>query len=233
MTARSLVIGVTGNIATGKSTVLDYLRSKGAVIIDADKLAHQAMAPGGPAYQEVVAAFGQGILNPDGTINRKALGRIVFSDPEALRRLERILHPRVFEMVKEAIDKAPSPVVVLEAVKLLEAGLSSTLCDEIWVVTASQETQLRRLKETRGMDAAQARRIMAAQSPQAAKVNQADRVIRNDGTLEELYAQLDAIWADLERRYPNRLGDLARRVEQNPKEPEDRRNRGAPETSLE
>ncbi len=230
MTARSLVIGVTGNIATGKSTVLDYLRSKGALIIDADKLAHQAMAPGGPAYQEVVEAFGKEILNPDGTINRKALGQIVFADPEALRRLERILHPRVFEMVKEAIAQAPSPVVVLEAVKLLEAGLSSTLCDEIWVVTASQETQLRRLKETRGMDEAQARRIMAAQSPQAAKVNQADRVIRNDGTLEELYAQLDAIWADLQRRYPNRLGDLARRGEQ---DLEDRRNRGAPETSLE
>ncbi len=230
MTARSLVIGVTGNIATGKSTVLEYLRSKGALIIDADKLAHQAMAPGGPAYQEVVAAFGKEILNPDGTINRKALGQIVFADPEALRRLERILHPRVFEMVKEAIAQAPSPVVVLEAVKLLEAGLSSTLCDEIWVVTASQETQLRRLKETRGMDEAQARRIMAAQSPQAAKVNQADRVIRNDGTLEELYAQLDAIWADLQRRYPNRLGDLARRGEQ---DLEDRRNRGAPETSLE
>ena len=230
MTARSLVIGVTGNIATGKSTVLDYLRSKGALIIDADKLAHQAMAPGGPAYQEVVEAFGKEILNPDGTINRKALGRIVFADPEALRRLERILHPRVFEMVKEAIAQAPSPVVVLEAVKLLEAGLSSTLCDEIWVVTASQETQLRRLKETRGMDEAQARRIMAAQSPQAAKVNQADRVIRNDGTLEELYAQLDAIWADLQRRYPSRLGDLARRGEQ---DLEDRRNRGAPETSLE
>ena len=230
MTARSLVIGVTGNIATGKSTVLDYLRSKGALIIDADKLAHQAMAPGGPAYQEVVEAFGKEILNPDGTINRKALGQIVFADPEALRRLERILHPRVFEMVKEAIAQAPSPVVVLEAVKLLEAGLSSTLCDEIWVVTASQETQLHRLKETRGMDEAQARRIMAAQSPQAAKVNQADRVIRNDGTLEELYAQLDAIWADLQRRYPNRLGDLARRGEQ---DLEDRRNRGAPETSLE
>lgn len=230
MTARSLVIGVTGNIATGKSTVLEYLRSKGALIIDADKLAHQAMAPGGPAYQEVVAAFGKEILNPDGTINRKALGQIVFADPEALRRLERILHPRVFEMVKEAIAQAPSPVVVLEAVKLLEAGLSSTLCDEIWVVTASQETQLRRLKETRGMDEAQARRIMAAQSPQAAKVNQADRVIRNDGTLEELYAQLDAIWADLQRRYPSRLGDLARRGEQ---DLEDRRNRGAPETSLE
>ncbi len=211
MTARSLVIGVTGNIATGKSTVLDYLRSKGATIIDADKLAHQAMEPGGPAYQEVVAAFGKGILDPDGAINRKALGRIVFSDPEALRRLERILHPRVFEMVKEAIAQTSSPVVVLEAIKLLEAGLSSTLCDEIWVVTASRETQLRRLKETRGMDEEQARRIMAAQSPQAAKVNQADRVIRNDGSLEELYAQLDAIWADLERRYPSRLGDLARR----------------------
>ncbi len=211
MTARSLVIGVTGNIATGKSTVLDYLRSKGATIIDADKLAHQAMEPGGPAYQEVVAAFGKGILDPDGAINRKALGRIVFSDPEALRRLERILHPRVFEMVKKAIAQTSSPVVVLEAIKLLEAGLSSTLCDEIWVVTASRETQLRRLKETRGMDEEQARRIMAAQSPQAAKVNQADRVIRNDGSLEELYAQLDAIWADLERRYPSRLGDLARR----------------------
>jgi dephospho-CoA kinase len=209
MANHSLIIGLTGNIATGKSTVLDYLARKGAHIIDADKLAHRAMDPSGPAYEAIVAEFGPGILNPDKTVNRRALGAIVFSDADRLGRLEQITHPAVFALTRQEVDESPSPVVVLEAVKLLEAGAMVTLCDEVWVVTARPDVQLKRLMEKRGMSEAQARQRMGMQSPQAAKINQADRVIDNSGTLAELYAQLDVIWEDLKRLYPRRMAQLA------------------------
>jgi dephospho-CoA kinase len=208
MTANSLVIGLTGNIATGKSTVLEYLARLGAYIIDADKLAHQSMAPDGPAFQAVVAEFGPSILNADHTINRKALGRIVFNNADLLNKLEQIVHPAVFKMTLKLVEAATSSVIILEAVKLLEAGPMFSQCDEVWVVTARPEVQLRRLMETRGMDEATARQRMGMQSPQAAKINQADRVIDNSGTLEQLYSQLDAIWEQLKIAYPRRMARL-------------------------
>jgi len=208
MYANSLVIGLPGNIATGKSTVLDYLARLGALIIDADKLAHRAMDPGGPAYQAVVKEFGAGILNPDQTINRKALGRIVFANADLLNKLEQIVHPAVFAMTVQLVEQSAAPVVILEAVKLLEAGTMVSQCDEVWVVTARPEVQLRRLREVRGMSEEDARQRMQMQSPQAAKINQADRVIDNSGTLAELHAQLDAIWADLKVAYPKRMARL-------------------------
>ncbi len=208
MSKISLVIGLTGNIATGKSTILSYLSEKCAAIVDADKLAHRVMEPGGPAYDAVVRVFGEQILAEDGTIDRKKLGEIVFSNPLELGRLEKIVHPKVFELGRQEIESAQSPLVVLEAIKLLEAGLMVTLCDEVWVVTATFANQLKRLLEFRGMDEERARRIISVQPPQAAKVNQADRVIENNGTLEELYAQLDAIWNDLLVRYPARMKAL-------------------------
>ncbi len=209
MSQHSLIIGLTGNIATGKSTVLTYLGRKGAHVIDADKLAHSAIATGGPAYQATVDEFGPTILNQDGAINRPTLGRIVFSDARALGRLESIVHPAVYMLLRQEIEWAPSPLVVVEAVKLLEAGPIVSLCDEVWVVTAEPRVQLRRLMEKREMDPDQAKQRMQMQSPQAAKVNQADRVIDNSGTLDELYAQLDLIWQDLRQRYPKRMGVLA------------------------
>ena len=208
MTANSLVIGLTGNIATGKSTVLDYLSRLGAYIIDADKLAHQSLTPEGPAYHAVVAEFGSAILNPDRTINRKALGRIVFTNADLLNKLEQIVHPAVFVMTLKLVETAPSSVIVLEAVKLLEAGPMFSQCDEVWVVTARPEVQLRRLMENRGMDETTARQRMGMQSPQAAKINQANRVIDNSGTLDELYAQLDEVWAILKVAYPRRMARL-------------------------
>ncbi len=210
MARRSLVIGLTGNIATGKSTILRYLIEKCATIIDADKLGHRVIEPGGPAFDAVVRAFGKEILKEDGTIDRKKLGKIVFSNPLDLGRLEKIVHPKIFELGKQEIANNESPVIILEAIKLLEAGLMSTLCDEIWVVTSSFATQLRRLLEVRKMEETDARRMINLQPPQAAKVNQADRVIDNDGTLAELHTQLDSIWDDLKRRYPRRMTTLAR-----------------------
>lgn len=203
-----LVIGLTGNIATGKSTILKYLAEKGAAIVDADKLAHRVMEPGGAAYDAVVRSFGPDILNEDGTINRKRLGDIVFSDTSALGRLEKLVHPKVFDLGNQEIENAKSSLVILEAIKLLEAGLMVTLCDEVWVVISSFTNQLRRLMEHRNMEEGKAQRIIDIQPPQAAKVNQADRVIENNGALEDLYDQLDAIWAELLRRYPVQLASL-------------------------
>ena len=178
---------------------------KCAFIIDADKLGHRVIEPGGPAYDAVVRTFGKEILREDGSIDRKKLGKIVFTNPLDLGRLEKIVHPKIFDLGKQEIADNESPVIVLEAIKLLEAGLMSTLCDEIWVVTSSLTTQLRRLLESRKMEENEARRMIDLQPPQAAKANQADRVIKNDGSLAELHAQLDDIWEDLKRRYPRRM----------------------------
>ena len=209
MPANFLVIGLTGNIATGKSTVLQYLAGRGAYVIDADKLSHQSMAPDGPAYAAVVKEFGPQILTPEGTIDRRVLGRIVFANADLLNKLEQIVHPAVYTLAVNRLENSPSSLVIIEAVKLLEAHSLVTLCDEVWVVTAAPEVQLQRLVTTRGMDEATARQRMGMQSPQAAKVNQADRVIDNSGTLESLHAQLDAIWAELEVAYPKRMAQVA------------------------
>lgn len=192
-----LIIGLTGNIATGKSTVLGYLRRKGAYSIDADKLTHRTMLPGGLAYAAIVQTFGRDIVAEDGTIRRAALGRIVFADPAALRQLEEIVHPAVFTLAQAELAQTDAAVVVVEAIKLLEAKRLLTLCHEVWVVTADPEVQLRRLSEERGMSEAEARQRMAAQSSQADKVKQATRVIVNNGSTEALYAQLDAIWNEI------------------------------------
>jgi dephospho-CoA kinase len=194
-----IVVGLTGNIATGKSTVLAYLRQKGAYIIDADQLAHQAIAPDGPAYAQVIGAFGSGIALPDGAIDRRALGRIVFADPAALQQLEAIVHPAVFALAKTEFAASTAPVIVVEAIKLLESGRLLSLCSEVWVLIATPDAQLARLQQNRGMDETEARQRMAAQSPQAEKAKRATRVIDNSTTIEALYAQLDAIWNDLTR----------------------------------
>jgi len=197
MIVHRLIIGLTGNIATGKSTVLDYLRQKGAYIIDADKLTHRTMQPGGLAYDAILSAFGPGVVAEGGAIDRATLGRIVFADPAALRRLEEIVHPAVFVLAQTELAQTTAALVIVEAIKLLEAKRLLTLCQEVWVVTADPEVQLRRLVEQRGMSEAEARQRMAAQSPQTEKVKQATRVIINNGSPQELYAQLDAIWNEL------------------------------------
>jgi dephospho-CoA kinase len=189
------IIGLTGNIATGKSTVLHYLQQKGAYVLDADKLAHESMQKGTHTYWAIIDAFGAGITQPDGSIDRAKLGSVVFPDPAKLAQLEAIVHPSVFDLARRELAGLNAEVVILEAIKLLEAGQLVTLCDEVWVVTASTETQLQRLRETRQMDEAEARRRMAAQSPQVEKIKQAHRVIENNGTVAALSAQLDEAWA--------------------------------------
>ncbi|NOZ29402.1 MAG: dephospho-CoA kinase [Chloroflexi bacterium] len=198
----TIVIGLTGNIATGKSTVTRMLADLGAHVIDADQVAHEVIAPGGAAYQAVLEAFGPDIVREDGTIDRRKLASIVFADPAQLARLEAIVHPAVYDRIREEIRRieaqtapdAPEPVVVIEAIKLLEAGMSLSLCDQVWVVTARPEQQLRRLLEQRGMTEEEARRRMASQSPQEMKVQHADVVIDNSGSLERTAAQVRAAW---------------------------------------
>ena len=196
MEHKPFVVGLTGNIATGKSTILSYLAEKGAHILDADKLAHQTMAPDGPAYANIVGAFGTDILNEDQTISRPALGQIVFGAPDALQMLEEIVHPAVYTLGQEAIESTDAAVVILEAIKLLDGGQTVNLCDTIWVVTSELQDQLQRLMTQRGMDEDEAHRRMNAQSSQADKVARADRVIDNSGTLDALHAQLDELWSE-------------------------------------
>ncbi len=192
-TSRPIVIGLTGNIGVGKSAVLTMLQALGARTVDADKVAHEVIAPGGSAYDAVVTAFGDCILNPDGTIDRAKLADIVFTDHDQLRRLERIVHPAVEQRISQIVDEASEPVVAIEAIKLLESRLRH-LCDTIWVVTASRETQLHRLVSQKGLDKEEALRRMAAQSPQSHKVREADVVINNDGDIDQLQAQVKAAW---------------------------------------
>jgi dephospho-CoA kinase len=187
------VIGITGNIATGKSVVRRMLEHMGAFGIDADRLAHRAMSPGAPAYQPVVETFGKWILGANGEIDRERLSRIVFDDPDALKALEAIVHPVVGQAIDALIRYAGQSVVAIEGIKLIEAGLAEK-CNSLWVVDAPEEAQIERLAAQRQMDEAEARRRMDAQPPQSDKVQRADVVIHNAGSFSDLWAQVQAQW---------------------------------------
>lgn len=191
------VIGLTGNIGTGKSTVLVMLHDLGADTIDADAVAHAVMRPGQAAHAAIVQAFGANILATDGTIDRGRLGAIVFRDAAALARLEGIMHPAIFVRMQELVHSSVRPVVVIEAIKLLEAGYSITLCDVIWVVTSTRDQQIARLMHSRHLSRAEAELRIDAQPPQADKVRQADVVIDNSGTLDETRQQVETAWQRL------------------------------------
>lgn len=187
------VIGLTGNIATGKSVVRKMLEHLGAYGIDADALSHRAVAKGAPGYQPVVDSFGRWILATDGQIDRGRLGRVVFADPTALARLESIVHPLVRQAVDVLVRRAPQRVIVIEAIKLLEGPLKKS-CDTIIATQASYQTQLMRLMQKRGMTEEAARQRIAAQPPQSQKVAAADFVIQNDGSFEETWKQVQDVW---------------------------------------
>lgn len=199
MTSPPYLIGLTGNIATGKSEVGRILSRFGARVIDADRVAHEVMEPQGPAYGPVVEAFGPGILAEDGAIDRAKLGDIVFRDAEALRRLEAAVHPATIAEVGRRITRSSEPVVVVEAIKLIEAGMHR-LYDALWVVTAPRPLQIERLVESRGLSEAEAALRVDAQPPQEEKVRVADRVFVNDGTLAELENKVHAAWEEIQQR---------------------------------
>jgi dephospho-CoA kinase len=187
------VIGLTGNIATGKSVVRKMLEHLGAYGIDADALSHRAISSEAPGYSAVLDAFGKWILGPDGQIDRTRLGRLVFSDPAALATLEAIVHPLVRQAIDLLVRRASQKVVVIEAIKLLEGPLASA-CDRIWVVTTPEEVQLLRLTKKRAMSAEVARQRIAAQSGQKAKAAAANVVIDNSGSFEDAWRQVQAAW---------------------------------------
>jgi dephospho-CoA kinase len=202
---RPIVIGLTGGMGTGKSSVLETLASLGAQGIEADRVAREVMEPGGPAYAPVVAAFGPEVLGPDGRIDRQRLGARVFGKGGALAKLERIVHPVVEEALQMQVDASMAPVVVIEAIKLLEAGLDRTLCDQVWVTTCSRRQQFARLAASRGMSAEEVRRRLAAQMPAAEMAARADRVIDTGGTVAETGLLVLEAWSELGLPFPSPL----------------------------
>ncbi len=190
------VIGLTGNIATGKSVVRKMLEHLGGYGIDADALAHRAIAKGAPGYPLVLRAFGEWVLDEEGQIDRQKLAKIAFSDPMALERLEVIVHPLVAQAVDLRIRRAKQSIVVIEAIKLLESDLAAG-CDTIWVVDAPAELQIARLMHKRKMAEASARQRIAAQSPQALKLRAAKVMIRNNGSFENTWDQVQEAWEKL------------------------------------
>ncbi len=193
------VIGLTGGIGSGKSTVSQCLAELGAVILDADKVGHEAFKPNTEAWHKVIAAFGRQILTPNGEIDRKKLGEIVFGKPESLSRLNRIMHPRMYDMVKAQIEeyrRQGVDVVVVEAATLLEANWTS-LADEVWVTVAPEAMVLERLKKQRGLEEEQTLARIRSQLSSEERVKHANVVINNDGDLDEMKAKVKELWERL------------------------------------
>jgi dephospho-CoA kinase len=195
VTARRTVrIGITGPIGCGKSQVIRWLAELGVRVVDADVIARAVTAPGHPAHDLVLRRFGAAVTAPDGTLDRAALGRIVFSDAAALRELEQIVHPATRPRILEAIEAAErdgAPAVAIEAIKLVEGGLAG-MCDEVWLITCSPETQLARLL-ARGTDRAVAEQRMAAQAGLVERLRPAvTLVLDTSGTPAETRAKVVA-----------------------------------------
>ncbi len=194
------VIGLTGGIGSGKSTVSGYLAELGAVIIDADKVGHQAFKPHTPAWHDVVETFGKDVLAPDGEIDRAKLSGFVFNNPDSLKKLNSIMHPRMKQIVKTQIEdyrKKGIKVLVVEAFGLIEADWIS-IVDEVWVTVSSESVVLERLKKQRGLDEEQIlSRIRSQLSPEE-RERYADAVIHNDGNLKEMKTRVKELWAGLQ-----------------------------------
>ena len=193
----TLVIGLTGPIGCGKSTVAAWLGELGATVVDADQVARAVVEPGEPALDAVLRAFGSDVAAPDGSLDRAALGRVVFADPEALARLEAIVHPAVRPLILQRIGEATragAPAVVVEAIKLVEGGLAA-LCDEVWLVVCDVAAQRARLT-ARGTDASDAEARIAAQSDIVDRLMPAaTRVVDTSGSIADARAAVEAAWA--------------------------------------
>jgi dephospho-CoA kinase len=196
---RTLVIGLTGPIGCGKSTVAGWLEELGAVVVDADRIAREVTAPGEPALEAVIEAFGEEFMAADGSLDRAALGRVVFSDPAALATLEAIVHPAVRPRIENAVRAAAdagAPLVVIEAIKLVEAGHAAR-CDEVWLVTCDAATQRERLVG-RGTNEADAATRIAAQGDIIERLRPAaGRVIDTSGDRATVRARIRAIANEL------------------------------------
>lgn len=192
-----MLVGLTGGIGAGKSAVAARLASHGAIVIDGDKLARLVVAPGSEGLAEVVAAFGVGVLAADGSLDRPALGKIVFGDAEARRTLEAITHPRIRAMTVEQIMAAPAGSIVVNDVPLLVEGGMAGAFELVVIVFAPLETRIGRLAATRGMSRAEAESRIAAQATDEQRRAVADVAIENDGTLDDLRNRVDEVWQGL------------------------------------
>lgn len=190
---KKVIIGLTGIFGSGKSTVAGILRSYGAEIIDADKIAHRIIASRTMPYHRIVRLFCRGILNPDKSINRKKLGEIVFGSKGLLARLNKIMHPEIIRVIKRKIKASKEKIIVLDAPLLIEAGLANVV-DKIIVVKINQRTQLKRLTQKRRLSQRQVIDIMKHQIPLKKKVRFADFIIDNNGTLEETRKQVIEVY---------------------------------------
>ena len=202
-----LLVGLTGGIATGKSTVSALLRQLGCEIIDADLLAREVVEPGQPAWTTIVAEFGQDVLTGDGTLDRKKLGAIVFADPERRRRLEAITHPAIRERFQARLDdlaeKGFTGIVIFDAAVMIESGNYKNM-DRLVVVVTDEPTQMSRLRGRDGTDDAEGRRKIASQMPLSEKAKLADYVIDNSGdrhaTAEQVRRVFAALMSELDAR---------------------------------
>lgn len=191
--AGKYVIGLTGNIGTGKSVVRRMLEHLGAYGIDTDALGHRAIAKGAPGYEPVLEAFGRYVLGPDEQIDRKKLGRIVFADPDALKQLEGIIHPLVRQAIDLMVRRSSQKVIVLETVKIFETGMAD-LCDSIWLVYAPEEIQLTRLVQNRGMTEKDALQRINNQPSQDDQIKTANIIIKNISSFEDTWRQVNQAW---------------------------------------
>ena len=194
------VIGLTGGIGSGKSTVTQFLAELGAVVIDADRVGHGAFKPNTEIWHELVTTFGRQIVTRNGDIDRGKLGKIVFGNPDSLLQLNKIMHPRMYDMVKDQLEeyrRRGVEVVVLEAPLLIEAGWTS-LVDDLWVVVASEATVLKRLQEKVGLSQQQSLARIRSQLPSEERTKRAGAVINTDCNLDELRRKVKGLWLGLQ-----------------------------------
>jgi dephospho-CoA kinase len=195
-----VVIGLTGNFGTGKTTVSQFLTELGAVTIDADKLGHELLTPDSEAYNELIAAFGTGILNEDRSIDRQKLAGIAFQDKTAQNRLNEIMHPKIHEKALDRIEqyrKQGNKVIVLEAALLIEAGWTKPPVDRVWVTVAPREIIVNRLVGNKQLTEEEITARLDKQMPSEEKIKQADVVIDTNCSLEELKTRVTGLWGEL------------------------------------
>jgi dephospho-CoA kinase len=193
-----LLVGLTGGLGAGKSTVARMLADRGAILVDADELARRALEPGSRAYREVCDLFGDEVVTASGELDRAAIAATVFSDPERRRALESIVHPEVFRMLAETVEarRGTDDIIVFDAPLIVETGFHDA-CDVVVVVTALEEERVARAVRDRGLTADQARARIGAQIGDAQREAVADVVIRNDGDVAQLEARVDDLWERL------------------------------------
>ncbi|GFZ26666.1 dephospho-CoA kinase [Lactobacillus corticis] len=196
----TFILGLTGGIATGKSVADQYFKAQKLPVVDSDQIAHRLMEPGQSSWQAILAHFGSAYLNPDQTINRKKLGHLVFSNPQALAKLNELTHPLILAEIRSelaAYRAAGKKIVIYDAPLMLETG-SQRLCDKVLVISLPHQLQIERLMARDGLSQGQAEARIASQMPLAEKVAKADYVIENTGTIKDLERKLAQLLEDLE-----------------------------------